>query len=115
MAKQVSFQAVDAHVLERLWTELRAHGIGSASGPRQSGQNVPLIEGNPTEQTRFYFLESLYTGLYTQEQDILLRAYVQAHGYSEALRARGYWLGAYEHDLLTYLRNRCERHFLRGE
>lgn len=108
--------------LDRLWRECREAGItGREDGtPRQSMQTVPFGETQTgpiarAEQCRLYMLESLFTGLNTSEQDTMLRSYVQAHGYVQALSAYGQHQPAYYQDLLRELRARVEGHFLRGE
>lgn len=112
--RKVTIEAVSTHTLESLWNELQQNGIAVGEKPRQTAQAVPYIAGE-VEQTRLFFLESLYTGLYTSEADVMMRAYVQAHGYMQALKALKCWPDSHKHDLLANLRNRVEQHFLRGE
>jgi hypothetical protein len=110
----------DERTLARLWRECREAGIGEDSNPRESMQRTPFLDPAEgphmrVEQCRLYMLESLFTGLYTSEADTLLRSYVQAHGYVQAMGAYGHFQAAYYQDLLRDLRARCEGHFLRGE
>jgi hypothetical protein len=114
-------RTTDESTLARLWRECRANGIGEDSNPRQSMQTVPFLDPSDdrasarVDQCRLYMLESLFTGLYTSEADTLLRSYVQAHGYVQAMGAYGHFQAAYYQDLLRELRARVEGHFLRGE
>lgn len=101
-------RATDQSTLTRLWDELRVAGV--EGDPRLTLQLLPY-----GCDKRAYLIEALFTGLYTTFPDILIRCWVQAHGYCEALAARGEEPGAWLRDQLSLLRCRAEGHFLRGE
>ena len=115
MKSVVQVEGVTLSQLERLFEECLENGIGERAYPKRMSHTVPFVPENPAEQCRLYMLESLYTGLSTDKPDIMMRAYVQAHGYIAALGAYGKFQGAYYQDLLRSLRGRVEAHFLRGE
>ena len=103
----------DAHTLNRLWETLRAMGLDAAQ-PSQCSQALPYV-ADETERRKMWLVESLFTGLHTNERDIALRCWVQAHGYAEVLGATGHEPGSYLRDRVLELRCRVEGALLRGE
>ncbi len=106
-----------ATTLARLWETLLAYGVDQPHGkaePRQTAQWIPHIE-DERERYRAWLTESVYTGLYTSEPDVMLRAYVQAASYAERMAGMRDEPGAYMRDCVAELRMRVEGFFLYGE
>ena len=112
MERKVEAYAGGKYTLQRLWETLVSMGIDPNERWRQCGQFIPAPE-DKRARLELFLTESLFTGLYTSEQDIALRCWPQAVGYAEALAAMGHEPGSYLRDLIGELRNRVEKHFIR--